>query len=387
MKTITFFHFKMGGKTNVDLFFFNVKLEDVAWKILLQVIARFSIFCEEEHDICDLPWNIENVFVKCSSPSELSIFPLVNSFWNKKEGGKHEKNKSFDIPILVDDSFMVVCVEKKLPPFPIFLHHGHIFFHFLSSLRDLFHSSQSNYPHTHPMVKYVNFLIRKLPFTCSSRTIPCSFCNMINRSHLPLSTFHAIKYWRGGEEGDSNNCTEDILGDLGMVFKYYTEEFSLLSKSPSVKTKLWEIMMNGLIHIEEIEYRNKNKNGNVVALAYLNVQQQILEEFPFMKFPSKLIMTKINSIRQTISKLWPCPEKSMWDLWFLTLLYRAPYVPLPPKEITKNKTIIIRPLFQEDKNEPLEILQIDEKMYEFHHDKYELPTATLHPCVRLLKRV
>ena len=377
----------MRGKTNVDLFFFNVKLEDVAWKILLQVIARFSIFCEEEHDICDLPWNIENVFVKCSSPSELSIFPLENSFWNKKEGGKHEKNKSFDIPILVDDSFMVVCVEKKLPPFPIFLHHGHIFFHFLSSLRDLFHSSQSNYPHTHPMVKYVNFLIRKLPFTCSSRTIPCSFCNMINRSHLPLSTFHAIKYWRGGEEGDSNNCTEDILGDLGMVFKYYTEEFSLLSKSPSVKTKLWEIMMNGLIHIEEIEYRNKNKNGNVVALAYLNVQQQILEEFPFMKFPSKLIMTKINSIRQTISKLWPCPEKSMWDLWFLTLLYRAPYVPLPPKEITNNKTIIIRPLFQEDKNEPLEILQIDEKMYEFHHDKYELPTATLHPCVRLLKRV
>jgi hypothetical protein len=380
----------MRGKANVDLFFSSVKLEDVAWKILLQVMARFSIFCEEEHDICDLPWNIENVFVKCLPSSELSVFPLENSFWLKKKDQKHEKhekNKSLDIPILVDDSFMIVCIEKNPPPFPIFLHHGHIFFHFLTSLRDLFHSSQSNYPDSHPMVKYVNFLIRKLPFTCSSRNIPCSFCNMIHMSNLPPSTFHDIKYWRASKEGESKDCTEDILGDLGMVFKYYTEEFSLLSKSLSVKTKLWEIMMNGLIHIEEIEYRNKNKNGNVVALAYLNVQQQILEEFPFMKFPSKLIMTKINSIRQTISKLWPCPEKSMWDLWFLTLLYRAPYVPLPSKEINNNKTIIIRSLFQEDKNEPLHIVQIDQKVFEFHHDKYELPTVTLHPCVRLLKRV
>ena len=308
--------------------FLNVGMEGMAWKVLLQIVARFCYFssfldCSEY-----LPWSIDNVYVHSLPSDEIHVFLLEN---------RQEEEQKEEVPVLIDDSCWEISIEwKEKDDQKCFWDKAHIFHHFLFSLYQLLNSPRSNYSSEHPLCQYIFFLLSKLPFLSSCHS--CSLCELVISSKLPLYTFPRINWNKKKEEEEDFEDFEnyEILEDIKFVQNYYRNEFSSLSSSVNVKQKLWRMMMNGLIKMEK-KQRNQGNQGNFLSLTYLEVQQEILKNFPFMKFPSKLVMKKIQSIRHSIPQLWKVPEQSMWNLWFLTLLYKAPFVPIPTNIHTKLK--------------------------------------------------
>ena len=394
---------KMGGGVEQKLpvmaqfLFLNVGMEGMAWKVLLQIVARFCYFSSFLDCSKYLPWSIDNVYVHSLPSHEFHVFRLEN---------RKEEEQKEEVPVFIDDSCWEINIEwKEKEQQKCFWEKAHIFHHFLLSLYQLLNSPRSNYSTEHPMCQYIFFLLTKLPFLSSSHS--CSLCDLVNSSQLPFYTFPRI-IW-GNNNNNNNEEEEDfedfenyeILEDIEFVQNYYRNEFSSLSSSVNVKNKLWKMMMDGLIKMEKKQGNkgNKGNKGNFISLTYLEVQQEILKNFPFMKFPSKLVMKKIQSIRHSIPKLWKGPEQSMWNLWFLTLLYKAPFVPVPTDIHTKLKICF---LFEEIGSTPKAVLktsknenQENQKYYEYsfvdfserkqNQNRSIRLCPTEHPCIRTMK--
>ena len=404
------------------LLFCHVGMEQMAWKVLLQILAKFayaSSQLEKENvnfTFTHLPWDVDDVWITPINSLEISMFMMSPSFWEKKEKNNNINNNNIptSYPFFIEDSSFVVEIDSKANEnLNIDLHIGHIFFHFLLSLESTFRN-ESNYPKTHDIPKYVSFLLSQWsPFDMkmspkSPKRRNCGFCHLVSTAQLPRTTFSSISMC----SIHSNSLTineEELFENLGFVYKYFTEEFEKLSASASLKSRLWDIMMNGIVEVEydygitDINIPNNNisnNHHNPPALAFLKLQQQIIQEFPFMKFPSKLVIQRIFNIRQAVARIWSCRPSSVWDLWFLTFLYKAPFTPFPCiSHSERQKTVVLRHILHPTKTTENMVVEHCLKSCMNHHNivhyvsssskniqKYEIST-NVHPCVRVLREV
>ena len=429
------------------LLFCHVGMDQMAWKVLLQILAKFayaSSQLEKENinfKLTHLPWDVDDVWISPVNSFEISMFMMSPSFWEnweKKEKNNNNNSIPISYPFFLEDSSFVVEIDSKdkgldFENLNIDLHIGHIFFHFLLSLEYTFRQ-ESNYPETHDIPKYVSFLLSQWsPFDMKMSSKPskkrnCGFCHLVSTAQLPRSTFSSISMCSINTHSMSIN-EEELFENLGFVYKYFTEEFEKLSASASLKSRLWNIMMNGIMEVE-YEYgitdisnisnnisnhisnnisnhtsnHTSNHHHNPPALAFLKLQQQIIQEFPFMKFPSKLVIQRIFNIRQAVARIWSCRPSSVWDLWFLTFLYRAPFTYISHSS-EKQKTVVLRHILDPRKTENMVVERSLESSCVHDNDndndddfiqyissssentkRFEIATK-VHPCVRVLREV